>query len=87
MPEALVTVFGAAIASGDFAPGLGNLNAQVALVDDLIEHRESAGVDTIRMSEVRTLMPRRIADGDGDEGFSSVFELLGSRQTSPENGR
>lgn len=74
----LVTMFGAAIASGEYAPDLGDLNVQVALMDDLIEHRESAGVDTIRMREVRTLMQRRIADGHGDEGFSSLFELLGS---------
>ncbi|MFC9983029.1 NAD(P)-dependent oxidoreductase [Microbacterium keratanolyticum] len=83
----LVTMSGAAITSGEYAPDLGNLNVQVALMDDLIEHRESAGVDTTRMREVRTLMQRRIADGHGDEGFSSLFELLGSQQTSPENGR
>ncbi|GAA1535450.1 3-hydroxyisobutyrate dehydrogenase-like beta-hydroxyacid dehydrogenase [Microbacterium ginsengiterrae] len=83
----LVSMFGAAIASGDYAPDLGDLNVQVALMDDLIDHREAASVDTTRMREVRTLMQRRIADGHGDEGFSSLFELLGSRQTSSENGR
>ncbi|UGS26705.1 NAD(P)-binding domain-containing protein [Microbacterium resistens] len=79
----LVTTFGAAIARGEYAPDLGNLKVQAALMDDLIEHRASAGVDTTRMREVRTLMQRRIADGHGEEGFSSLFELLGSRHRLP----
>jgi len=73
----LVNSFGAAVASGDYVPDLGSLNVQAALMDDLIAHRESVGIDTLRMREVKRLMDRRIADGHGDQGFSSLFELLG----------
>ena len=45
-------------------------------MDDLIEHRESAGVESVRMREVKSLMDRRVAQGHGDQGFSSIFELL-----------
>ncbi|HEY8482675.1 MAG TPA: hypothetical protein VIL71_22880 [Spirillospora sp.] len=41
-----------------------------------IGHRESRGVDASRMREVKRLMDRRITDGHGDEGFSSLFEAL-----------
>lgn len=73
----LVDGFGTAVASRTYAPDLGPLTVQAALMDDLISHRESVGVDTTRMREVRELMNRRIADGHGDHGFSSLFELLG----------
>ena len=73
----LVQAFGTAVASGEYGPDLGSLTVQAALMDDLISHRESLGVDTLRMREVKRLMDRRIADGHGDEGFSSLFELLG----------
>ncbi|PRA79745.1 NAD(P)-dependent oxidoreductase [Microbacterium sp. MYb66] len=73
----LVNAFGAAVTSGQYGPDLGPLSVQAALMDDLIDHRESLGVDTLRMREVKRLMDRRIADGHGDQGFSSLFELLG----------
>lgn len=73
----LVNSFGAAVASGEYGPDLGSLNVQAALMDDLIAHRESLGIDTLRMREVKRLMDRRIADGHGDQGLSSLFELLG----------
>lgn len=73
----LVNSFGAAVASGDYVPDLGSLNVQAALMDDLIAHRESVGIDTLRMREVKRLMDRRIADGHGDQGLSSLFEVLG----------
>lgn len=73
----LVKAFGTAVASGEYGPDLGSLTVQAALMDDLISHRESLGVDTLRMREVKRLMDRRIADGHGDQGFSSLFELLG----------
>lgn len=72
----LVNAFGAAVASGDYGPDLGSLDVQAALMDDLISHRESLGVEAVRMREVKRLMDRRIADGHGDQGFSSLFELL-----------
>lgn len=73
----LVNGFGEAVARGEYGPDLGSLNVQAALMDDLIAHRESVGIDTLRMREVKRLMDRRIADGHGDQGFSSLFELLG----------
>jgi len=33
----------------------------------------------VRMREVRELMGRRIASGHGEQGFSSLFELLTRR--------
>ncbi|MDA3649583.1 NAD(P)-binding domain-containing protein [Saccharopolyspora indica] len=68
-----------AIKSGEYAPDLGPLNVQAALMDDMISHRDSLGVEAVRMREVKELMDRRIADGHGDQGFSSLFELLKRR--------
>ncbi len=73
---ALVDAFGVAVQSGEYGPDLGSLNVQSALMDDLVTHRESKGVEAVRMREVRDLMAQRIADGHGDHGFSSLFELL-----------
>jgi 3-hydroxyisobutyrate dehydrogenase-like beta-hydroxyacid dehydrogenase len=75
----LVNAFGTAVATGEYAPDLGSLDVQAALMDDLISHRESLGIDAVRMREVKTLMDRRIADGHGGQGFSSLFELLRAR--------
>ncbi|GAA2099909.1 NAD(P)-binding domain-containing protein [Streptomyces albiaxialis] len=68
-----------AVATGAYGPDLGSLNVQAALMDDLIGHRESVGVEAVRMREVKELMDRRIKDGHGDQGFSSLFELLAPR--------
>ncbi|PXY22797.1 NAD(P)-dependent oxidoreductase [Prauserella muralis] len=76
---ALLTSFGEAIKSGQYGPDLGSLNVQAALMDDLISHRESLGVEAVRMREVKDLMDLRIADGHGDQGFSSLFEVLAKR--------
>jgi 3-hydroxyisobutyrate dehydrogenase-like beta-hydroxyacid dehydrogenase len=74
----LLTSVGKAVESGEYPPDLGPLNVQAALMDDLISHRESLGVEAVRMREVKALMDRRIAGGHGEQGFSSLFELLGS---------
>jgi hypothetical protein len=71
-----LTSFGKAVESGEYGPDLGSLDVQAALMDDMISHRESIGVEAVRMREVKELMDRRIADGHGDQGFSSLFELL-----------
>lgn len=73
----LLTSMGKAVQSGEYAPDLGPLYVQAALMDDMIDHRESLGVEAVRMKEVKELMDRRIAGGHGDQGFSSLFELLG----------
>lgn len=78
----LLAAFATAITSGDYGPDLGPLKVQAALMDDLISHRESLGVEAVRMREVKDLMDRRIAEGHGDQGFSSLFELLADRPTS-----
>ncbi|MFD0856766.1 NAD(P)-dependent oxidoreductase [Actinomadura adrarensis] len=72
----LLTAIGRAVKNGEYPPDLGPLNVQAALMDDLIDHRDSVGVEAVRMREVKRLMDRRIADGHGDQGFSSLFELL-----------
>jgi hypothetical protein len=58
------------------------LAVQVALMDDLIDHRESFGVDVTRMREIKRLMAQRVADGHGDEGFASLFNLLGNGESA-----
>ncbi|MFD6952397.1 oxidoreductase [Nocardiopsis sp. TSRI0078] len=73
----LLTSIGEAVGSGDYPPDLGPLRVQAALMDDMIGHRESMGVESARMREVRELMRRRIAEGHGEQGFSSLFALLG----------
>lgn len=72
----LLKMMAGAIKSGTYGPDLGSLDVQAALMDDLIGHREAAGVETVRMREVKSLMDRRIAQGHGDQGFSSMYELL-----------
>ncbi|MHC0433588.1 NAD(P)-dependent oxidoreductase [Streptomyces sp. O3] len=75
----LISSMGKAVQSGEYAPDLGSLNVQAALMDDMISHRESIGVEAVRMREVKELMDRRIAGGHGGQGFSSLFELLGKQ--------
>ncbi|TDB92969.1 NAD(P)-binding domain-containing protein [Actinomadura sp. 7K534] len=72
----LLTTMANAVKNGDYAPDMGPLNVQAALMDDMITHRESRGVEALRMREVKKLMDARIAEGHGDQGFSSLFELL-----------
>ncbi|MEV0201779.1 NAD(P)-binding domain-containing protein [Nonomuraea sp. NPDC050691] len=72
----LLTGIAKAVASGEYPPDLGPLRVQAALMDDMIDHRESVGVEAMRMRQVKELMDRRIADGYGEQGFSSLFELL-----------
>ncbi|TDE35492.1 NAD(P)-binding domain-containing protein [Actinomadura sp. 6K520] len=72
----LLTTMANAVKNGDYEPDLGPLNVQAALMDDMISHRESRGVEALRMREVKRLMDARIAEGHGDQGFSSLFELL-----------
>lgn len=72
----LLTTIAKAVASGEYPPDLGSLRVQAALMDDMIDHRESVGVEAMRMRQVKELMDRRIADGHGEQGFSSLFELL-----------
>jgi len=72
----LLTAIGEAVRDREYPPDLGPLSVQAALMGDLVDHRASLGVDTVRMREVRALMAERIADGHGGQGFSSLFELL-----------
>lgn len=74
----LLTMTGKAVRDREFPPDMGPLSVQAALMDDLIEHRRSRGVDVTRMVEVKELMDRRVAAGHGDEGFSSLFAELGA---------
>jgi 3-hydroxyisobutyrate dehydrogenase-like beta-hydroxyacid dehydrogenase len=76
----LLTSIGKAVKSGEYPPDLGSLNVQAALMDDMISHRESVGVEAVRMREVKELMDRRIAGGHGSQGFSSLFEVLAKRE-------
>ncbi|WP_425569538.1 hypothetical protein [Nonomuraea salmonea] len=73
----LLTSMAQAVKNGDYGPDLGPLTVQAALMDDLIGHRHAAGVEAVRMREVKRLMDRRIAGGHGDQGFSSLFRAAG----------
>jgi len=75
----LLTAIGEAVRDEKYAPDLGPLSVQAALMGDLVDHRRSLGVDTVRMREVKELMDQRVADGHGDQGFSSLFALLENR--------
>ncbi|HEY9367138.1 NAD(P)-dependent oxidoreductase [Streptomyces sp.] len=72
----LLSSMAKAVKTGEYGPDLGSLNVQAALMNDMISHRASVGVEALRMREVKDLMDRRIAAGHGDQGFSSLFELL-----------
>ena len=65
---------------GTYQPDLGPLQVQAAMFNDLINHRKSKNVETLRMQEIKNLMDCRIADGHGSQGFSSLFELLGKQK-------
>ncbi|MDP4511866.1 NAD(P)-dependent oxidoreductase [Nonomuraea turcica] len=78
-PPLLLSI-GKAVKSGECPPDLGSLNVQAALMDDMISHRESIGVEAMRMRQVKELMDDRIAGGHGEQGFSSLFELLAKRR-------
>ncbi|SKB83877.1 3-hydroxyisobutyrate dehydrogenase [Sphingobacterium nematocida] len=75
----LLSLMVSEIQLGTFKPDLGPLQVQAAMFDDLIGHRESQNIETVRMREIKSLMDRRIDDGHGDQGFSSLFELLGKQ--------
>lgn len=75
----LLTAIAKAVATGEYPPDLGPLRVQAALMGDMIDHRQSVGVEAVRMREVKELMDRRIADGHGEQGFSSLFELLAEK--------
>ncbi|WP_435875705.1 hypothetical protein [Nonomuraea jabiensis] len=48
------------------------------LAEDAIAYNDGGGKvrAAMRMRQVKELMDRRIADGHGEQGFSSLFELL-----------
>jgi 3-hydroxyisobutyrate dehydrogenase-like beta-hydroxyacid dehydrogenase len=73
---ALVTAIGEAVRDGEYPPDLGPLSVQSALMGDLVDHRRSLGVDTVRMDEVKRLMEERVAAGHGAEGFSGLYALI-----------
>lgn len=73
----LLVAMGAAVRDRSYPPDLGPLSVQAPLMVDLVQHRRSLGVDTVRMEEVKALMDSRVANGHGDDGFSSLFALLG----------
>ncbi|GAA1468040.1 hypothetical protein [Nocardiopsis exhalans] len=48
----LLKAIGEAVRDGEYPPDLGPLSVQSALMGDLVDHRKSQGVDTVRMREV-----------------------------------
>lgn len=75
----LIKGIGQAVSNEEYPPDLGPLSVQSALMEDLVDHRASLGVDTVRMREVKELMERHVANGHGDEGFSGLITLIQNR--------
>lgn len=76
----LLTAIGEAARDDEYPPDLGPIAVQAPLMGGLVDHRNSLGVDTVRMREVKELKDQSIAAGHGDQGFSSLFASLRSRE-------
>lgn len=72
----LMSAMARAVDDGDYPPDAGPLSVHQALMDDLIDMRESRGVDAERLKHVKALVDRRVAEGHGAEGFSSLIEVI-----------
>lgn len=76
----LLTEFARAADEGDYPPVAGPLSTHAALMDDLIAARRAHDVDTGRLEYVKTLIDRRVAEGRGADGFSSLIEKINDQR-------
>ncbi len=72
----LLTEFARAADAGDYPPVAGTLGTHAALMDDLINTWQARDVDVERLKHVKTLTDRRVAEGHGEDGFSSLIEAV-----------
>ncbi len=65
-----------AVDGGQYPPLAGPLTAHAALMDDLIDTWQARDIDVERLKHVKTLIDRRVAEGHGADGFSSLIEAI-----------
>ncbi len=78
----LLTEFARAADTGDYPAIAGHLSTHAALMDDLIETWQERDIDVERLKHVKALIDRRVAEGHGADGFSSLFEPIKEEGTS-----
>ncbi|MQA15718.1 MAG: NAD(P)-dependent oxidoreductase [Pseudonocardiaceae bacterium] len=77
----LLTAMARATDDGYYPPDAGPLGVHAALMDDLIATRQASGIDVERLEHVKSLIDRRVAEGHGADGFSSLIETIGNPST------
>lgn len=60
----------------------GALSTHAALMDDLIATWQARDIDVERLKHVQTLVERRVAEGHGADGFSSLIEAIKKPSTT-----
>jgi prephenate dehydrogenase len=77
-PLVLLCVLNDSAARETLAP----LRTHAPLMDDLIDGWRARGAPVDRLRQVRDLVDRRVAEGRGEEGFSSLIEAIRERSAS-----
>ena len=72
----LLTEFARAADDGNYPAVAGPLGTHAALMDDLIDTWQARDIDVERLKHVKTLVDRRVAEGHGADGFSSLIEEI-----------
>lgn len=72
----LLTEFARAADDGNYPAVAGPLSTHAALMDDLIDTWQARDIDVERLKQVKTLIDRRVAEGHGTDGFSSLIETI-----------
>lgn len=78
----LMTAMARAVDDGHYPPDSGSLIVHQALMDDVIGTWESRNVDATRLKQVKALVDRRVAQGRGADGFSSLIEIITTEPTA-----
>jgi len=76
----LLTEFARAADEGDYPAIAGPLGTHAALMDDLIDTWQARDIDVGRLKYVKALIDRRVAEGRGSEGFSSLVEAINDQR-------
>jgi NADPH-dependent reductive aminase-like protein len=78
----LLEEFARAADEGDYPPAALPLRTHAPLMGDLIDGWQARGAPVDRLRDVRDLVDRRVAEGRGGEGFSSLIEAIRERSAS-----
>jgi hypothetical protein len=60
----------------------GRRRSHAALMDDLIGTWRARGIDVERLKHVESPIDRRVAEGHGADGFSSLIEAIKEQRTN-----